>query len=197
MPVDGHRGGDRGMAEQPGHHLDRHPPARRPVKLAIPRQGGIRAPPTRPALLLAAASTLLGGAAPPAAATNNASADPARPSASASSSAVSLRAVRLMPRSRSLTDRGLSCAASASSSCVSRASARSCRSSPPKLSAACSATSQHPLRKARPGNPPPGYARPGTATSRQVPGRGQDVRHAASVAQDLPWCRGVVGDHRP
>ena len=44
---------------------------------------------------------------------------PVRFSASASRPAVSLRAVRLMPRSRSLTDRGESLAASASSSCVS------------------------------------------------------------------------------
>jgi hypothetical protein len=51
---------------------------------------------------------------------------------------VSLRAVRLMPLSRSLTDRGERPAASASSSCVSLASARSCRSSPAKLSSCCS-----------------------------------------------------------
>ena len=51
---------------------------------------------------------------PAAAASNSARAGPARPSASASSRAVARRAVRLMPRSRSLTDRGLSLAASAS-----------------------------------------------------------------------------------
>lgn len=53
---------------------------------------------------------------------------------------MSLRAVRLIPRSRSLTDRGLSLAASANSSWVSRASIRSCRSSPAKESADWSAT---------------------------------------------------------
>ena len=63
---------------------------------------------------------------------------PARPSASASRTAVSLWAVRLMPRSRSLTVRGLTPAASASSSWVSRASARSCRSNPAKESEGCS-----------------------------------------------------------
>ena len=49
-----------------------------------------------------------------------------------------------MPRSRSLTERGLSLAASASSSCVSPASARNRRSSPPKPDAACSATGPSP-----------------------------------------------------
>ena len=76
---------------------------------------------------------------PRAAASNTARCGPARLSASASSRAVSLRAVRLIPRSRSLTDRGERLAALASSSCVSPASARSCRSSPPKPGAACSA----------------------------------------------------------
>lgn len=42
-------------------------------------------------------------------------------------------AVRLIPRSRSLTDRALTRAASASSSCVSPAAVLSCRSSSPKL----------------------------------------------------------------
>jgi hypothetical protein len=60
--------------------------------------------------------------------------------ASGCSTAVSLRAVWLMLRSRSLTDRGLKLAASASSSWVRWASSRSCRSSPAKLSADCSAT---------------------------------------------------------
>ena len=93
-----------------------------------------------------AASTSAAGTRPRAAATNNARAGSARPSAPASSSAVSLRAVRLMPRSRSLTDRGHRLAASASSSWVSLASARSCRSSPPNPSAGCSAMVWHPLR---------------------------------------------------
>jgi hypothetical protein len=43
-----------------------------------------------------------------------------------------------MPRSKSLTDRELTLAASASSSWVSLASARSCRSNPPNSSAGCS-----------------------------------------------------------
>ena len=64
----------------------------------------------------------------------------ARFSASASNRAVSLRAVWLMPRSRSLTARWLTCAAAASSSCVSPASLRSRRNSPPKPSPPCSAT---------------------------------------------------------
>ncbi len=76
---------------------------------------------------------------PRAAATNTGRTGSARPSAAASNSAVSLRAVRLMPRSRSLTDRGLTPAASASSSWVSLASDRSCRSNPANPSAGCSA----------------------------------------------------------
>ena len=51
-------------------------------------------------------------------------------SASASSRTVSWRGVATMPRSRSLTARGLTPAASASSSCVSPATARSRRSTP-------------------------------------------------------------------
>ena len=53
---------------------------------------------------------------PRAAATNSSRTSPVRFSAPASSMAVSLRAVRLMPRSRSLTDLGLRPAAPASSS---------------------------------------------------------------------------------
>jgi len=86
-----------------------------------------------------AVSTSAAGTRPRAAATNNALAGSARPSAPLSNRAVSLRAVRLMPRSRSLTDRGLRPAASASSSCVSPASARNCRSSPANPSAGCTA----------------------------------------------------------
>ena len=109
------------------------------------------------------------GARPRAAATNNSRCGPARFSASASSSAVSLRAVRLMPRSRSLTDRGDRLAASASSSCVSRASPRSCRSRPAKLGAGCSATGSSPLRQA-PGPPPrPAPARPAPAAGTRPP----------------------------
>ena len=51
-----------------------------------------------------------------------------------------LAAVRLMPRSRSLTDRGERPAASASSSCVRSASVRNCRSSPAKENEGGSAT---------------------------------------------------------
>ena len=47
-----------------------------------------------------------------------------------------------MPRSRSLTDRGLMPAASASSSCVSLASVRSCRSNPANSSTGGSAITQ-------------------------------------------------------
>ena len=97
-----------------------------------------------------AASTSAAGALPRAAATNSSRTGPARFSASASSSAVSLRAVRLMPRSRSLIDRGLRPAACASSSWVSRASARSCRSSPAKVSVGYSATAHRPLANAQP-----------------------------------------------
>jgi hypothetical protein len=58
---------------------------------------------------------------------------------------VSLWAVRCMPRSRSLTDRGDRPAASASSSWVSPALARSCRSNPANTSPGCSATALTPL----------------------------------------------------
>ena len=78
----------------------------------------------------------------------------ARPNAPASSRAVSLRAVRLMPRSRSLTERGLRPADSASSSCVSLASTRSCRSNPANPSTGCSAMVPASLRRPiRPGVP--------------------------------------------
>ena len=95
--------------------------------------------PAAPPARRTAVSTSAAGTRPRAAATNNARTGSARPSAPPSSTAVSLRAVRLMPRSRSLTDRGLRPAAFASSSCVSRASARSCRSNPANPSAGCSA----------------------------------------------------------
>ena len=82
-----------------------------------------------------------------AAATNSPRAGSARPSASASSPAVSLRAVRLMPRSRSLTDRGLRPAASASSSWVSPARAPQLPQQPaePKHRMLCHR--RHPLRR--------------------------------------------------
>jgi hypothetical protein len=101
----------------------------------------------------AAASICAVGACPRATATNSSRAGPARPSARASSSAVSLRAVRLIPRSRSLTERGLTLAASASSSCVSSALARSCRNSTAKLSPGCSATAPAPPRQPQPAGP--------------------------------------------
>ena len=107
----------------------------RPVKLPISR-GRLRvttAAEPSAALSSLAASTSAAGARPRAAATNSTRTCPFRLSASASITAVSLRAVRLIPRSRSLTDRGLRPAASASSSCVSRTSLRNCRSNPAKL----------------------------------------------------------------
>jgi len=91
------------------------------------------------------------------------------------------RSARSTPTT-SLTDRGLRSAASASSSCVSRASARSCRSSPAKLSAACSATSPASPPHS-PGNLPPGYARPGTATSPRGPGRSARPSRSRSTAR--------------
>jgi len=67
---------------------------------------------------------------PRAAASNSILATPCRCSASASNRTVSLCGVATTPRSRSLTARELSPAASASSSCVSPAPARSPRSTP-------------------------------------------------------------------
>ena len=108
------------------------------MKLAISR-GSVRVA-AAAAAPSPAVSTSLAGSRPRAAASNSARCGPERPSAPASSRAVSWRAVRFTPRSRSLTDRGDRPAASASSSCVSPASSRSCRSRPPKLSPGCSAT---------------------------------------------------------
>ena len=174
QPVRGvHREG--GLAD-PGHPADRvnaHDPppssavsahraiswpssAWRPVKPAISR-GSVRlaaAADPVPAAPAAAASTSSAGARPRAAATNSSRAGPSRPSAPASSTAVSLRAVALIPRSRSLIARWLTRAASASSSWVSPASSRSRRSSPPNLSPACSATGPPPTGPLPP--PPPG-----------------------------------------
>jgi hypothetical protein len=103
-----------------------------------------------------AASTSPAGTRPRAADRNSSRAGPARPSAPASKTAVSLCALRWIPRSRSLTDRGLSPAASASSSCVIWASARSRRSSPANESAGCSAMAPMPL------DPPAAPPRRGT-----------------------------------
>ena len=115
-----------------------------------------------------AASTSAAGARPRAAATNTGRTGSARPSAAASNSAVSLRAVRLMPRSRSLTDRGLRPAASASSSWVSLAWARSCRSNPANPSAGCSAMVGVPPQALIP--PPGNPARSGTGLHNDNPG---------------------------
>jgi hypothetical protein len=122
----------------------------RPVKPPTSR-GRLRVaaaadPPAAPSRL--AASTSAAITRPRAAATNSTRTSAGRLSASASSTAVSLRAVRLIPRSRSLTDRGLMPAASASSSCVSRASVRNCRSSPPKFSAGLTTASIVPHKAA-------------------------------------------------
>ena len=138
---------------------------------------------------------------PRAAATNSDRAGSARPSASASRTAVSWRAVRLMPRSRSLTDRGLTPAALASSACVSWASARSCRSSPANPEVACSAmTAASPptalsppaaQRTARQG-PAPRLPRPGARTT--IPG----TRPARSPGpQPPPRPQPGVGTPRP
>jgi len=96
-----------------------------------------------------AASTSAADPRPRAAATNNATTGSARPSAPASSTAVFLRAVRLMPRSRSLTDRGLRPAASASSSALPESRAArfcySCQYLPPCLGQAPAWKRQHPF----------------------------------------------------
>ena len=114
-----------------------HPASCSPNTLS-PRYGEpVTAPGPAPS---AAARTCAGGTLPRAAATNSSSACPVSPSAPASSTAVSLCAVRLMPRSKLLTDRGDTPAAAASSSWVSFASARSCRSSAAKESSGCSVT---------------------------------------------------------
>ena len=105
-----------------------------------------------------AVSTSPAGARPRAAERNSSRAGSARLSAPASKTAVSLCAVRWMPRSRSLTDRGLSPAVSASSSCVIWASARSRRSSPANESAGCSAMAPMPLDP--PAAPPQRGTRP-------------------------------------
>ena len=136
--------------------------AARPVKLAISR-GSVRV--AAAAAPSPAASTCPAGSRPRAAASNSARCGPERPSAPASSRAVSWRAVRFTPRSRSLTDRGDRVAASASSSCVSPASSRSCRSSPAKLSAGCSATGPSPLTTPARRSP----AQAGHGTDRTLP----------------------------
>jgi hypothetical protein len=122
-----------------------------PVR-GVHREGRFADPGAWPCL---AASTFVAGPRPRAAATNSARTGSVRPSASASRPAVSRWAVRWTPRSRSLTDRGDRLAASASSSCVNPASARSCRSNPANLRSVCSATAlnapEKPARGRRPG----------------------------------------------
>ena len=108
-----------------------------------------------------AARTSAAGTRPRAAATNTPRTGPARPSASANSSAVPLCGARLTPRSRSLTVRGLSLAASASSSCVSPASARSRRSTSAKPGTGSSATARPSPQSHRPQLPDPRRGRTG------------------------------------
>src|SRR5215471_14237549 len=126
-----------------------------------------------------AASTSAAGAFPRAAATNRSRTGPSSLSAPASNWAVSLCAVRLIPRSRSLTDRGDRPAASASSSWVSLASARSCRSSPANETSGCSATAQPPR------DPPPRLLAPGgidPAPTVRSPARPDDLSRPARLS---------------
>ena len=128
-------------ASRPKNH-----PASYSPNTASPRYGEPVTTPGRGPAPSAAARTCAAGTLPRAAATNSSSVGPVRPSAPASSTAVSLCAVRLIPRSKLLTDRGDTPAAAASSSWVSFASARSCRSSSAKESAGCSASIQPPTQ---------------------------------------------------
>src|SRR5215467_11686176 len=172
----------------------------RPVKLAASRgRVLVAAAAAAPgAASRTAASTSAAGARPRAAATNRSRAGLARPSAPASSSAVSLRAVRWMPRSRSLTDRGDSPAASASSSWVSFAPARSCRSNPASPSPGRPATAPALLkprprhRPARAGLPPKAYADPLTPATPPAP-----ASPAHLVPRPPSWsCRPSCGPSR-
>jgi len=95
--------------------------------------------------------------------------------APASCTAVAWRAVRLMPRSGSLTARGLTPAALASSSCVNSASVRSCRSNPANPEVACSAMTAAPL-------PPP------SARQRQKAQRGQGLYQYYPGQAPAPPC---------
>ena len=106
---------------------------------------------------------------------------------------MSLWAVRWIPRSKSLTDRGDRLAASASSSCVSPASARSRRSNPANPRPGCSATVLNPLgisaRSRQPGtdktHPKPTQTRPAQpapASTGQLNRRG----NCASLAPSPP-----------
>jgi hypothetical protein len=110
----------------------------RPVNAAMSR-GMVRMAPATPPTENPAA-----GDRPRAASSNASRTDPVSRSASASKRAVSLRVVRVVPRSRSLTDRALMLARSASSSWVIPAWLRSRRSSCPKLLSRSSATAPPP-----------------------------------------------------
>jgi len=129
----------------------------RPVNEAMSR-GSVRS--------AAAAPAQPGTARPRATASNCALAGPNRCRASASSRAVSLRGVRLTPRSRSLIDRGLRPAASASSSWVSRASVRCFRSRPAKVTGGSATAS--PLARRR-SHPRRAYAAKNNAPIRLIP----------------------------
>jgi hypothetical protein len=133
-----------------------------PVKAATSR-GSVRlAADPLAAASTTAASASLAGTRPRAAPTNSSRAGPSRPSAPASSTAVSLRAVALIPRSRSLIARWLTAAASASSSWVSPASSRSRRNSPPNPSPARPGTGPSttgPCPSAARRQPPPRFRR--------------------------------------
>ena len=112
----------------------------RPVNEAMSR-GSVR---------IAAAPAVTGTAGagrPRATASNSARAGSASRSAPASRRIVSRRGVVAMPRSRSLIDRGLKPVASASSSWVSRASVRSFRSRPAKVTGGSATAS--PLARTR------------------------------------------------
>ena len=119
---------------------------------------------------------------PRAAASNSTRAQPSRPSASTSSRTVSLCGVVARPRSRSLTVRGLTAAASASSSCVSPAPLRSLRSTPPNPAGGSATASPFARDSAVEGNDTP---RPGAACGQQPAGR--EVK--ADPAQ--PWRAGL------
>ena len=164
---------ERGLAH-PGHPADRvnpHHPAgtRRRLRQLLefplpPGEGGDIAG-QRPRRRRDPASS--GPARPFAAASNSARAGPIRPSASASSRAVSLRAVRLMPRSRSLTERGLSLAASASSSCVTPPRPATGAAAHPNQAPPAQPPAHHPLTAPAPPAPSPA-ARPARTPCQRI-----------------------------
>ena len=109
----------------------------------------------------------------------------------------------MMPRSRSLTDRGLTPAALASSCCVSRASARSCRSNPANPVVACSAmTAASPPPSPQPARSNKHGAEractkdyPGQAPAPPVPAPASPLPGPAAAAQDRS--PGPARRHRP